>query len=43
MSVILPIPLQQAVCRRAASEDLTFSQIVRRALRKEMGFAISSK
>ena len=37
VSVILPVPLQEMLCARAAREDLTFSQIVRRALRKEFG------
>lgn len=37
VSVILPVPLQEMLCARALREDLTFSQIVRRAIRKELG------
>ena len=36
-SVILPIALQEAIARRAALEDRSFSAIIRLALRKELG------
>lgn len=36
-SVLLPEPLQRVLADKAHREDLTFSQIVRRALRKEVG------
>ena len=37
VSILMPAPLQQALIERAEREDLTFSQIVRRAVRKEFG------
>lgn len=37
VSVLMPIELQKVVAARAQREDLTFSQIVRRAVRKELG------
>ncbi len=36
-SVLLPAPLQRVLAEKARREDMTFSQIVRRALRKEVG------
>lgn len=39
-SVILPIPLQEAIDRRATAEERSFSAVVRRALKKELGFPI---
>jgi hypothetical protein len=36
-SVILPIPLQRAIVARAVAEERSFSAIVRRALKKELG------
>jgi hypothetical protein len=33
----MPLPLQQALVQKAIREDLTFSQLVRRAIRKEFG------
>jgi hypothetical protein len=39
-SVILPIALQEAIARRAALEDRSFSAIIRLALRKELGLPL---
>jgi hypothetical protein len=38
-SVILPIPLQRAIVARAVAEERSFSAIVRRALKKELGLS----
>jgi hypothetical protein len=37
VSILMPVPLQQALIEKAKQEDLTFSQVVRRALTKEFG------
>lgn len=37
VSILMPLPLQQALVDKALREDLTFSQLVRRAIRKEFG------
>ena len=39
-SVILPIALQEAIARRAALEDRSFSAIFRLALSKELGLPL---
>jgi hypothetical protein len=39
VSVLMPLPLQQALVDKALREDLTFSQLVRRAIRKEFGLS----
>lgn len=38
-SVILPLPLQRAIANRAEKEERTFSAVVRRALRRELGLS----
>lgn len=42
VSILMPLPLQEAVIEKALREDLTFSQLVRRALRKEFGLSTES-
>lgn len=39
-SVLLPEPLQRAIAARAVVEERSFSAVVRRALKKELGFPI---
>jgi hypothetical protein len=42
-SVLLPTPLQQAIQKRAVLEERSFSAVVRRALKKELGFPIEEE
>jgi len=42
-SVILPIPLQKAIVKRAVEEERSFSAIVRIALMKELGLTNEPK
>ena len=37
-SVLLPVALQRAIAARADAEDRSFTAVVRRALKKELGF-----
>ena len=37
-SVLLPVALQRAIAARADAEDRSFNAVVRRALKKELGF-----
>lgn len=43
VAVRLPKDLRAEARRRARSEDLNFSQLMRRALRRDLGFPIEEK
>jgi hypothetical protein len=42
VSILIPKPLQEMVFKRAQIEDLSFSQLVRRAIRKELAAEIEA-
>lgn len=42
-SVLLPAPLQRAIADKANREERSFSAVVRRALKKELGFPMDEE
>ena len=42
-SVLIPEPLQRAVQKRATAEERSFSAVVRRALKKELGLPLDEE